>query len=387
MTTPPLDFTVQQDIPLQEISDDYCWFHPRPAAIPGAGLDGQPAVVVTIQKSLSASDFYSGLYYMRTDDMGQSWRGPIEIPELAWRDGGDNIIIAVADVTPGWHAPSGKLIAIGAQVRYSTTGEQLEDVHRSHRTAYAVYDPETDRWSGWQIIEMPGDSDFDFARNACSQWLVEPDGTLLIPFYHGIAHKGARSTTVFRAAFDGQTITLLEAGNTMRLNVVRGLTEPSLVAYDGRYFLTMRNDEKGYVTAGDDGLHFDEPRPWLFDDGSELGSYNTQQHWLAHSDGLFLSYTRRGANNDHIPRNRAPIFLAQVDPERLRVIRATEQVLIPERGLMLGNFGAAPISADESWVTDAEFLCVKSGYVPTATGNGSTFVARVKWAKPNQLAP
>ena len=37
-------------------------------------------------------------------------------------------------------------------------------------------------------------------------------------------------------------------------------------------------------------------------------------------------------------------------------MRATEKVLIPERGVMLGNFGAAAITPEESWVTDAEFL-------------------------------
>lgn len=41
------------------------------------------------------------------------------------------------------------------------------------------------------------------------------------------------------------------------------------------------------------------------DDGKELGSYNTQRHWLAHSVGPFLVYTRRGADNDHILRHRA----------------------------------------------------------------------------------
>ena len=45
---------------------------------------------------------------------------------------------------------------------------------------------------------------------------------------------------------------------------------------------------------------------WTFDDGSELGNYNTQQHWVTHSDGLFLVYTRRGADNDDIARHRAP---------------------------------------------------------------------------------
>lgn len=381
-----LDFTVKPEIPLQEVSAEYCWFHPRTAAVPRAGANGQPAVVMTIQKELAESDFYSGLYYMRTDDMGRNWRGPIEIPELVWRYDHNDVVIAVADVTPGYHAPTGKVIAIGAQVRYSSSGEQLEDVPRAHQTAYAVYDPAADKWSGWQVIEMPGSEEFNFARNACGQWLVEEDGALLIPFYHGPRAKCARATTVFRCAFDGSTITVLEAGSPLQLNVVRGLTEPSIIHYNNRYFLTMRNDEKGYVSVSDDGLQYVPPRPSLFDDGSELGSYNTQQHWLAHSDGLFLCYTRRGANNDHIPRNRAPLFIAQVDPQQLHVIRATEQVLIPERGLMLGNFGASPITADESWVTDSEYLCLKHGYIPTAAGgNGSTFVARVLWSKPNLL--
>jgi hypothetical protein len=385
MSTPILNFAVRQEIPLQEVNDQYCWFHPRTAAIPGAGANGQPAVVMTIQKELAANDFYSGLYYMRSDDLGQSWRGPIEIRELAWRQDGD-VIIAVADITPGWHAPSGKLIAIGAQVRYSSSGEQLEDVPRAHQTSYASYDYAADRWSGWQTIELPPDEQYNFARNACGQWLVEADGTLLIPFYHAPNARSPHSTTVFRCAFDGSTVTALEAGNRLQLEVVRGLVEPSVIAYNGRYFLTIRNDEKGYVAVSDDGLHYAAPQPWTFDDGSELGSYNTQQHWLAHSDGLFLCYTRRGYNNDHIPRNRAPLFIAQVDPEKLCVIRSTEQVLIPERGLMLGNFGASPITTEESWVTDSEYLCIKHGYVPTdAGGNGSTFIARVMWSRPNGL--
>ena len=65
---------------------------------------------------------------------------------------------------------------------------------------------------------------------------------------------------------------------------------------------------------------------------------------MKHSDGLFLVYTRRGANNDHVIRNRAPLFIAQVDPERLCVIRATEKAIVPDRGASLGNFGVANIS-------------------------------------------
>ncbi len=125
--------------------------------------------------------------------------------------------------------------------------------------------------------------------------------------------------------------------------MLRGLYEPSLIAFGDSYYLTMRNDVRGYASKSDDGLHFTEPIPWTFDDGMELGSYNTQQHWLAHRDGLFLVYTRRGVNNDHIVRHRAPLFIAQVDVTKLQVIRSSEKIVVPERGAELGNFGCCRI--------------------------------------------
>ncbi|MCB1079966.1 MAG: lysophospholipase, partial [Verrucomicrobiae bacterium] len=132
-----------------------------------------------------------------------------------------------------------------------------------------------------------------------------------------------------------------------------------------------------------DGLHFADAKPWTFDDGGELGSYNTQQHWLVHSDGLYLVYTRRGANNDHIVRHRAPLFMAAVDPATLRVIRSTERVIIPERGAEMGNFGACAIDANESWVTVSEGMFMKDSKARGA--EGATFVARIRWDSPNRL--
>lgn len=69
---------------------------------------------------------------------------------------------------------------------------------------------------------------------------------------------------------------------------------------------------------------------------------------MTHRDALFLVYTRRGAGNDHVFRNRAPLFIAQVDPERLVVMRATERLLVPEHAARLGNFGVTEISEDET---------------------------------------
>ena len=380
----PVDFTVKLETVMKHDDGKFLWFHPRAAAIPGRSGSG-PAVVMTIQKHLKISDYYSGLHVMMRPSPTAAWTGPVLPPELDWRPQPDGVTISVADVTPGWHAPTGKLLAIGCQVRYSPKGQQLDDVKRAHQTVYAVFDPKTERWTPWQVLEMPPDEEFDFARNACSQWLVRPDGRLLVPLYIGRNSKEPFSVTVAECRFDGAKLSYVRRGNVLRLNVVRGYDEPSLIAFCGRYFLTIRNDLRGYVSVSDDGLHFAEPKPWLFDDGAELGSYNTQQHWLAHSYGLFLVYTRRGANNDHIMRHRAPLFMAQVDPATLRVLRRTEKVVVPERGAEMGNFGACAISETESWVTVSEGMFMKDSRQRGA--EGATFVARVLWAKPNKLIP
>ncbi|MEE8451573.1 MAG: hypothetical protein V3R99_06645 [Thermoguttaceae bacterium] len=163
----------------------------------------------------------------------------------------------------------------------------------------------------------------------------------------------------------------------------RGFCEPSLTRFGDRFYLTLRNDVHGHVTSGRDGLHFDEPKKWRFDDGSELGNYNTQQHWVTHSDGLWLVYTRRGANNDHVFRHRAPLFIARVDPEKLCVIRDTDRVLVPERGARLGNFGVTDVSPDETWVTVTEWMQPRG--VERHGSDNSLFVAKIKWNRPNRL--
>ncbi len=379
----PVAFQVEATVALQELNPKFCWFHPRAAAIPGLGRDGRPAVIMTIQKHLIADDHYSGLYVMRTDDLGKTWFGPTEIPELAWRKepGNDQIDLSVADVTPGWHAKTRKLIAIGIQVRYSAAGVALLDKPRSYDFAYTVFDPAAGKWTVWRNLDNVPEPNGKFHTLApgCGQWLVKDDGTLLVPLYFKGPTGSDYQTTVLHLAFEGDKLSYLEHGDELKLDGGRGLYEPSLIRFRGKYFLTLRNDARGYVAVSDDGLKFGPIRPWTFDDGQDLGSYNTQAHWLAHGDGLFLTYTRRGADNDQIPRNRAPIFLAQVDPDRLQVIRSTEKIVLPERGVMLGNFGASNITAGESWITDSEFIV--NGQAHPRGADGTTWVGKVKWAK------
>jgi hypothetical protein len=376
----PVPFNVKAEVVYRELSPDFCWFHPRVAAIPGAGTNGHPAVVMTIQKHLTASDHYSGLYFLRTDDLGNTWTGPTEIPELAWQTGENDETIAVCDVTPGWHGPSKKVLAIGIKLRYSKDGAQLVDKPRSHECAYATYDPASQRWTGWKILAMPEtDGKFFLVAPGCVQWLVNSDGTLLLPTYFKGETGEDYTTTVLHCSFDGQQLKYLKHGDELAMTGGRGFCEPSLVWHQGTYFLTLRNDDAAYVTTSTNGLDFGPAKKWTFDDGQDLGSYNTQAHWLTHGDGLFLTYTRRGANNDHIMRNRAPIFIAQVDPKTLQVMRETERPLLPERGVMLGNFGAAPITPKESWVTDAEYILSATPHPKGA--DGTTWLGRVLWSK------
>ena len=139
----------------------------------------------------------------------------------------------------------------------------------------------------------------------------------------------------------------------------------------------------------DDGLQFSQPQPWLWDDGSELGNYNTQQHWVTHSDALFLVYTRKGASNDHVFRHRAPLFIAQVDPQSLCVKRASEHVLVPQRGARLGNFAVTAVNERETWITVAEWMQTwgPNVVIPPDNSSGadnSVYAARIIWDRPNR---
>lgn len=371
----PVGYRIERETILKHDDGKFLWFHPRAAAIPQPA--GDPLVVMTLQKHLYTSDHYSGTSVMTTSDLGATWTGPRAEKPLDWVHE-NGVDIAVADVTPGWHAPSGRLLAVGAQVRYSAQGEQLEDQVRSNQTAWSAFDPQAEQWTAWRRLEMPDGEQFNMARSACAQFVVEEDGSLLLPFYIGTGTSEPFSTTVARCTFDGQDLKYQEHGNVMSLNVARGVYEPSLVKFDGRYYLTIRNDLHGYVTVSDDGLNYRPIKRWQFDDGTDLGSYNTQQHWVIRNGGLFLVYTRRGANNDHMMRHRAPLFIAQVDPQRLHVVRDTEQVLLPERGATLGNSGAASITENESWVTVSEGIWKDEARRRGA--DGSTLLARIRSA-------
>jgi hypothetical protein len=305
-------------------------------------------------------------------------------------DGGE---INVCDFWPGWHAKSGKLLGTGHTVRY--VDNAVNWAHNPRWTAYSVYDPRARSWTDWQKMAVPEDSPLSSSGAGCTQRVDLPNGDILLPVYNNLMKEGKslpEQSLVVRCRFDGTTLKYVEHGNTLTYPTGRGFSEPSLAKFGDWYFLTLRNDDFAAVARSRDGLHFDEPKRWTFDDGADLGSYNTQAHWVVHSEGLFLVYTRKGANNDHVFRHRAPLFMARVDPEKLAVQRASERILVPQRGARLGNFGITIVSPDETWVTVTEWMQTwgPNFIIPKDNKYGadnSIYVAKIRWNRPNKVAP
>jgi hypothetical protein len=224
--------------------------------------------------------------------------------------------------------------------------------------------------------------------NGCGQRVVLPNGDILLAFTHGGEKSKPRSVSGVICSFDGGTLTVKQVGEEITHDKGRGLLEPSIAQFQGRFFLTIRaEDGRGYVCASDDGMTWTSKQPWAWEDGEPLTLSTTQQHWLAHSEALWLVYTRKDASNINVIRWRSPLWMAQVDTRTLRLRRDTERVVLPlvgdgvndpDRVAIMGNFHTINTSPDESWVTVGEWQ-PKNGI------RGDLLLARIRWSKPNRL--
>ncbi len=391
---PALDYRIELTTARKGYDGKLCWVHCRAGAIP-PGAPGNPSklpiVVMTTQKLLvTGSDVFYGLHDFRTDDLGKTWDGPRMHETLGRRSFPQGGEIVISDYWPSWHTASKKLLGIGHTVRYIDNAVHSDKNPRW--TAYSIYDPQARAWTKWEKLAVPDHPLLASSGAGSVQRHDLPNGDILVPVYYNMrAGKVVpEGSLVLRCRFDGTTLKYVEHGNELTYATGRGFSEPSLAKFGDWYYLTLRNDDFAAVAKSRDGLHYDKPRKWTFDDGKDLGSYNTQAHWVVHSDGLFLVYTRRDANNDHVFRHRAPLFIAQVDPEKLVVRRSTERILVPQRGARLGNFGVTVVSPDETWVTVTEWMQTwgPKYIMPVDNKYGadnSIYVAKIRWNRPNKL--
>ena len=144
------------------------------------------------------------------------------------------------------------------------------------------------------------------------------------------------------------------------------------------YYLTLRNDVNGMVSASKDGKYFSEPKEWKFDTDSLVNIENTQSHWVKSPWGLYLVYTSsHRKESENVFRGRAPLFIAQFDENKMCLLKNTEKILVPNTGAQLGNFGAVDIDESNSWVVTSEATTVETQKV--GDNNGRVIIAKILW--------
>lgn len=358
------------------------WFHPRAAKLP----DG--SVLMTCQ-DITGSDNFGQTHWSRTSDHGGNWSEPRPIAAFQRKDIGGGFEEGVCDVVPEYHAPSGKVLLMGHNVFYKDNAlyPGAPEGCRGRHSVYCVGDG-NGNWRERRELEWDDKRAAESCMCGCAQRFTLGNGDVLVPLYFSAKGREDRSVTTVRYGFDGEILTFQEAGRSLSLPINRGLLEPSITRFGDAFYLTIRaEDNHGYFAVSADGLNWSDIKPWIFDSGESLVMSTTQQRWLTHSDGLFLVYTRKTADNLGVARWRAPLFAAQVDTRRQCLVCSTEEVVFPMDGdgtapgdlvARLGNFHVTNVSPHESWITVGEGR-------PNHHWHGDTLLARVFWKLPNRL--
>ena len=351
------------------------WFHPRCCLVPSRK---SPVVLMTLQP-IRGSDYFGPVHFTTTADMGKTWAEYQPIPPLGWEPLGADGHEGVCDVTPEYHSKTNSIIALGHNVFYKTT--RFDKNQPARWPVYAVW--KDGKWGPRRKLEWDDPRGSYIYSNNCGQRVNLPNGDVMMSFTFGVKDK-PRSVCGVRCTFDGSELKIAETGPEITNPKGRGLLEPSLTLFQKRFWLTIRaEDNRGYVAVSDDGLNYAPKKAWAWEDGTLLEMSTTQQHWLTHPNALYLVYTRKDVSNTAVPRWRAPLWLAQVDTEKMCLIKSTERVVLPligdgvnagDRVAFNGNFGVANISPTESWITDGSW-CPKDG------NKGELAIARVKWSR------
>lgn len=356
------------------------WFHPRACMV---GEDNERYAMMTLQ-SITGSDVFGHVHWTVSKDLGRTWSEPKKIPSLGRKES-LGMMEGVCDVVPAYHAKTKTVLAVGHNVYYK--GGKLARPQGPRWPMYVVWDGE--RWSKVKRLEWEdGRGSSGIYTCGCSERVMLENGEMLVALSFNRSRGVARSVSVTRCTFDGENMMIKESGNVLDLKVKRGLLEPSLAAWGGRYYMTIRaEDGKGYVSVSDDGKTWGEIKAWAWEDGKTLGMSTTQQHWLRHSKGLFLVYTREDAQNKNVFRWRAPLWIAQVDTKKMCLMKETERVVLPLVGdgikhpkhvARMGNFHTTEVNEDVAWVTAGETL-------PHDGWKGNTLLGRIHWNEKNAL--
>jgi len=378
----PLVKEIQRSVLWNGRAGGTTWFHPRACMVP---TDDGPVAFMTLQ-SITGSDMFGHVHWSISKDLGRTWTPPEKIAALGRHPARNELAEGVCDVVPEYHARTNTVLTIGHNVYYDKT----ERLARPQLERYPVYVVRTPDGAFSQAAKLRWDDPQGTAiyTCGCAQRVTLPNGQVLVPLSFAPKGKTARSVGSVLCSFDGRTVTIEQCSNELSNGAKRGLLEPTLAEFQGRYYMTIRaEDDRGYVTSSTDGLTWETQRPWCWDDGEPLTMSTTQQRWLPHSDALHLVYTRKARENANVMRWRAPLYLAQLDMKKLCLIRSTERIVLPLIGdgidnarhvARMGNFHTVAATPTESWVTVGECL-------PYDGWRGDVLMARIRWLRPNTI--
>ena len=355
------------------------WFLPRVCPIP----NGQGTHTLMTLQTIAGSDYYGPVHFIESVDNGNTWSLPQAIPGLGRQKTTNDIEEAVSDVIPQYHPQTKKILAIG-EILYYSKGKFFKD--QPPRYPIYITRDSNGKWSERKKLEWNDPRNTSIYGAGSSQFVILPNGDVIIPIMFRAIGKKEASVTTLLCSFDGNMLKVKKVGNELKNNSNRGLLEHQLIKYNNIYYLSIRaEDAHGYVCTSKDGLNWSAPKAWTWDSGDSLSMSSTQQHWMAHSNGLYLVYTRKATHNRNVMRWRAPLFLAKVDPVHLQLIQSTEQTVFPMIGdginnptyvPQYGNFHVNEINENESWIT--------SGEVIQANFKGDLLMAKVKWKQLNK---
>ncbi|MDD5597251.1 MAG: hypothetical protein PHV82_04865 [Victivallaceae bacterium] len=361
--------SIENEIILHGRRNNQAWFAPILGAVPPGNGEEYPELVLFVTQ-LTANDVGPG-HFLLSPDLGKTWSPPMESQNLFKVPLNDNLFEAFGWSGGGlglfYHRRTGTLLGIGLTIFLRDGGDSSglkaeQYVHNDPKLkrvmAYTVWNAQKKDFQPWKKVKFPETVSKikNIRPQGCSQMHECDNGTILIPSICQENGNSYSQVTVIRCSFDGSELKYIEHGTIHELEEGGGLHEPSMIYFQGRYFMTIRGSLRGYVSSSSDGLNFNELKAWRFDDGSELGSYCTQQHWLKHNNTLYLVYTRKNELSNGVFRDRAPLFMAEVNPDTLQVRRAAERIVFPEKGARMGNFCTAEVSPDESWILTGEWL-------------------------------
>ena len=293
----------------------------------------------------------------RIDEAGYEW-----VPTFHWQ----------------YHRKSGNWLGIGHLKREK---DKRLDHHVEHLAiTYSVFNAATKSFSAWKSFRIK----IDGVEKPCVAYGQRVDlenGDVLLPFSavkNFTDSKSLRWCGSALCTFDGNELKVEKISKLFTNPVPRGFGEPSMTFYKDMYYMTLRaQDGFSYVVTSQDGMDWSEPQPWSWDDGTPIPMNQTMTKFLTHSDGLYLVYTRKTKDNENVFRNRAPLFLAQIDVEKVRLIRDSEQIIFQNKGMPIGNFNIHEVSPLESWVTVPEWD--RSGRDISC----DVLLGRIIWSKDN----